>query len=122
MQNIYKEHALNEILSDWFKIIYPVCIGDFKNPEVQKNKEILKCYLEKDMWHKSGCCQLKEQIEELKDKLTIIEVEHAVNNKTFDGKETNISKLTNLYESYCRKLSRVLFDYGARLSKVKQRK
>ena len=73
-----------------------------------------------DWLHKSGCCQLKEQIDELTTKLNMIEVEHAVNNKTFDGKETNISKLTNLYESYCKKLARVLFDYGARLSDIKQ--
>ena len=119
MSNNNPENSLNELLASWFDLLYHICTGDLENKKVKQDKSISMHYIEKDAWHKSGCYQLKEQIDELTTKLTIIEVEHAVNNKTFDGKETNISKLTNLYESYCRKLARVLFDYGARLSNMK---
>lgn len=121
MSNNDPENSLNELLASWFESIYPICTGDLENPAVKRHESILTYYIKNDMWNKSGCCQLKEQIEDLKDKLTIIEVEHTVNNKTFDGKETNISKLINLYEDYCRKLARVLFDYGAGLSNIQQR-
>ena len=119
MPNNNPENSLNELLASWFDLLYPICTGDLENEEVKQHKDISMHYIKKDSWHRSGCCQLKEQIDELTTKLNIIETEHAVNNKTFDGKETNISKLTNLDESYCRKLARVLFDYGANLCNVK---
>lgn len=100
MSNNNPENSLNELLASWFDLLYPICTGDLENEEVKQHKDISMHYIKKDAWHKSGCCQLKEQIDKLTTKLNIIETEHAVNNKTFDGKETNISKLTNLYESY----------------------